>query len=76
MWFTCFGLAEQNYELPEEVLKELGIDTAKVKCTQIHAAQINRTVPVTDVGGTSCETINMAVLCRGVFGVNKVGYAL
>lgn len=28
--FTCFGLVEQNYELPEEVLKELGIDTVKI----------------------------------------------
>ena len=25
--FTCFGLVEQNYELPEEVMNELGVET-------------------------------------------------
>lgn len=74
--FTCFGLVEQNYELPDEVLKELGIDTVKIGRAKVGTTQIKRTEPITNVGRTSYETVNMTVLRRGVIGVNKIGYVL
>lgn len=74
--FTCFGLVEQNYELPDEVLKELGIDTIKIGRAKVGRTQIKRTEATTNIGRTSYETVNITVLRRGVIGVNKIGYVL
>lgn len=74
--FTCFGLVEQNYELPDEVLKELGIDTVKIDRSQISTTQISRTMTSANVDKISYETVNLTVLRRGVIGVNKIGYVL
>lgn len=74
--FTCFGLVEQNYELPDEVLKELGIDTIKISRAKVGRTQIKRTEATTNIGRTSYETVNITVLRRGVIGVNKIGYVL
>lgn len=72
--FTCFGLVEQNYELPEEYIKELGIDiaivnraivnTTHVNLVEVNRAELNQTKPV----------IVYKTLKRGLIGVNKVGY--
>lgn len=74
--FTCFGLVEQNYELPDEVLKELGIDTVKIGRAKVSTTQIAKIEPNSSVGRTSYETVNMTVLRRGVIGVNKIGYVI
>ena len=74
--FTCFGLVEQNYELPDEVLKELGIDTIKIGRAKVSTTQIAKIEPNSSVGRTSYETVNMTVLRRGVIGVNKIGYVI
>ena len=58
------------------VVKELGIDTVKIGRAKIGTTQIKRTEPITNVGRTSYETVNMTVLRRGVIGVNKIGYVL
>ena len=74
--FTCFGLVEQDYKLPDEVLKELGIDTIKVGRIQVNTTQIKRAESNANVCRTAYETVNMTVLRRGVIGVNKIGYVL
>lgn len=72
--FTCFGLVEQNYELPEEILKKLGIDLIPVDRTEISRAQILRPQITTTVDTAQYETIDIQVLRRGIIGVNKVGF--
>ncbi len=73
--FTCFGLVEQNYELPEEVLHEMGIETIPVPRTQVERIDVPRTqVMETSIEQSEYETIDITVLRRGVIGVNKVGY--
>ena len=75
--FTCFGLVEQNYELPDEVLKELGVETISIPRTQVERVDIPRTsVLSTSVSKSEYETINITSLRRGVIGVNKIGYIL
>ncbi len=75
--FTCFGLVEQDYELPEEVVKELGIDVIPIPRTEVEKIDVPRTdVFETDVERTEYETIDITVLRRGVIAVNKVGYVL
>ena len=73
--FTCFGLVEQDYELPEEVLDELGVETIPIPRTQINTITIPRTqVTTSSIQKTEYETIDITVLRRGVIGVNKIGY--
>ena len=72
--FTCFGLVEQNYELPDEVLKEMGISTVNVGRPKVKTSAVSRTKPTANVGRATYETIDITVLRRGVIGVNKIGY--
>lgn len=75
--FTCFGLVEQNYELPDEVLDELGVETISIPKTQIERINIPRTQTTTaSINKTEYETIDITVLRRGVIGVNKIGYVM
>ena len=75
--FTCFGLVEQNYELPGEVLHELGVETIPIPRTQIERVDIPKTQTLTaNLDRSACETIDITVLRRGVIGVNKIGYIM
>ena len=65
---------EQNYELPDEVLKEMGIDTVSVGRAKVKTSAVPRTQPIANIGRASYETIDITVLRRGVIGVNKIGY--
>lgn len=73
--FTCFGLVEQNYSLPEDVLHELGVETIPIPRTQVERIEIPRVQPfTTEISRPTYETIDITVLRRGVIGVNKIGY--
>ena len=75
--FTCFGLVEQNYELPDEVLQELGVETIPIPRTQVERINVPRTpTSTTSISKSEYETIDITVLRRGVIGVNKIGYVL
>ncbi len=72
--FTCFGLVEQDYTLPEEALRDMGIDVTPITRTEVRRAEINRMLLSEPVGRTPIDTIDIKVLHRGIIGVNKVGY--
>lgn len=72
--FTCFGLVEQNYELPEQVLKQLGIDTISIERIEPVQTEIKRFDVCNNVEQNNYETIDLTMLRRGVIGVNKIGY--
>ena len=73
--FTCFGLVEQNYELPEDVLHEMGVETIEMPRTRIETTEIPRVaIGASEIQKTNYETIDITVLRRGVIGVNKIGY--
>lgn len=75
--FTCFGLVEQNYELPDEILHELGVETIPIPRTQIDRIEIPRVeIPTINVNKSEYETIEITVLRRGIIGVNKIGYVM
>ena len=74
--FTCFGLVDQNYELPEQVLKDMGVDLAPVSRTSVGRTAITNTPIKASVARTNYETININVVRRGVIGVNRIGYVL
>lgn len=72
--FTCFGLVEQNYELPEEILHEMGVHTIPVPRTEVSRTGVNTNAIDTQVQRAEYETIDITVLKRGIIGVNKIGY--
>lgn len=73
--FTCFGLVEQNYELPDDVLQDLGVETIPIPRTTVERTPIPRTqTSTTSINTSEYETIDITVLRRGVIGVNKIGY--
>ncbi len=61
--FTCFGLVEQNYELPEDVLNELGIETIPIQRTKVERIDVPRTqISGTGIEISEYETIDMIPL--------------
>lgn len=75
--FSCFGLVDQDYELPPDVLEYIGIDTATIRRKEISHCDIPR-IQIDRVGieRTSGDTIDIMVLRRGVVAVNKIAYII
>lgn len=68
--FTCFGLVEQDYSIPEEALKDMDVDLAKIQMTNIQRANIQ----YANIKGANTNSIQLKMIRRGVFSLNKVGY--
>lgn len=70
---TFFGLVEQDYKLPIEVLDRVGLILAKVETADVVKTDVMRTNVIrTDVIRTKNE--NITILRRGVIGFRKIGY--
>ena len=74
--FTCFGLVSQDCTVPEELLKQLGIQTAPISRASVERAGICVLSPKARVERTALHTVNYKMVKRGVIGVNKIGYVL
>lgn len=74
--FTCFGLVDQNYEIPEDVLAKMGVHTIPIPRTEISRTEVNLASVNTYVNKSEYETVDITVLRRGIIGVNKIGYVL
>lgn len=75
--FTCFGLVEQDYQLPEEVLNSMGINTIKINQTPVHQTRISTAqISQASINRTNYETIGFTMPRRGIIRVNKVGYVV
>lgn len=73
--FTCFGLVEQNYELPEEVLLDMGLAITELSNILVKNTEIKRTqVKHTQVKYAQLATVQLVMVRRGVMGVNKIEY--
>lgn len=73
--FTMFGLVEQDYTLPKEVLEEIGIDTFNYETFEV--ASFNPDTFEFDkfqADTFNPDTLGIKFLRRGVIGVSKVGY--
>ena len=72
--FTCFGLVEQNYELPKELVEELGIDAAVINRTIVNTTDVNFASVNRATAEQNAPLISYKTLKRGLIGVNKIGY--
>lgn len=73
--FTAFGLVEQNYKIPEDVLKEVGFpifDPPKFETDMFTIKTFN--TPTFQYRKFKYKTIGINILKRGLIGVSSVGY--
>jgi len=73
--YTFFGLVDQNYELPEDIIYKLGLDinepeTIELDIIEPETIELDIIEPET----IELDTIDIVVLRRGIIGVNKIGY--
>lgn len=72
---TFFGLVDQNYELPQEILDEIGIDIFKYEkfdyeTFQYDSFQLDSFTP----DAFEYDKFGITIIRRGVIGVGKIGY--
>lgn len=74
---TMFGLVEQDYTLPEDIIKEIGIETFDYETFQADSFEPDTfTFDTFDFEAFQPENLDITFLRRGVIGVSKVGYAI
>lgn len=70
-----FGLVEQNYKLPKEVLEEIGIETFDYDTFEPEFFEANAFKPETyNLNTFEVDTLDILFLRRGIIEVSKVGY--
>ena len=73
--FTLFGLVDQDYELPEEVLKEIGIEVFEYEKFEFEPFEYEKfEYERFEYEQFEYEKLHTIFLRRGVIGVNCVGY--
>ncbi len=73
--FTMFGLVDQDYTLPDDVIKEIGISTFDYETFTPESFEIESFVADTfDVDTFNPDTLGITFLRRGVIGIDRIGY--
>lgn len=73
--FTLFGLVDQNYELPEEVLNEIGIEVFEYEKFEYEPFEYEKfEYEKFEYEQFEYEKLHTIFLRRGVIGVNCIGY--
>ena len=73
--FTMFGLVDQNYELPDKALEEIGIDVFQYEQFVFDEFQFDTfSFYEFSYHEIQLETLNIGILRRGVIGVSQIGY--
>ena len=72
---TFFGMVDQDYKLPEDVLKEIGIDVFEYEKMEYQKIEMTNFEPSRfEAERFSVPDIEITFLRRGVIGVSQVGY--
>ena len=73
--FTMFGLVEQNYKLPDYILRELGIKFLNFKILKPKKLEFKKLeFKKLEFKKLKFKTFKITILRRGVIGVSKIGY--
>lgn len=75
--FTCFGLVEQDYKIPDEILKNMNIKifdfrTFDLKSFDLRSFNFNSF----EFNSFKYETIGLRFMNRDVIGIFKIGYSI
>ena len=75
--FTMFGLVEQDYTLPKEVIEQMGIETFDYETFHYDTFEPESfSFDSFETDTFEPDTLDVTFLRRGVIGVSKVGYVL
>ena len=75
--FTMFGLVEQDYTLPKEIIEQMGIETFEYESFQYDTFEPEGfSFETFETDTFEPDTLDITFLRRGVIGVSKVGYVL
>ena len=73
--FTCFGLVDQDYTLPDEILERMGLKLKDLPQKTVRQKQLReKQIKYKTVREKHYETIDLLVVERGIIGVNTIGY--
>ena len=73
--YTCFGLVDQDYTLPDHVLKEIGVDVFEYEQYTIDIFEIEEfKIDEFTFNEFEYDKIDITFLRKGVIGVHKIGY--
>lgn len=74
--FTFFGIVDQDYELPDEVIKELGIEIFEIDEFVVQEFELEEfAFQPFQLEEFKLETFSITSLRRGVLKINQIGYA-
>ncbi|MCR5317761.1 MAG: hypothetical protein K6E22_05985 [Treponema sp.] len=73
--FTFFGIVDQDYRLPDDILNQIGVKTLSYDRIETKTLKF-KTLDVKTIETKQIETkkLDFAFVRRGVIGVNKIGY--
>lgn len=72
---TLFGLVEQDYRLPEDIIKEIGLETFEFETFNAETFEPDSFVFASfEPESIQPDTLGITVLRRGVIGVSRIGY--
>lgn len=73
--FTMFGLVEQDYTLPQEIIEQLGIETFNYETFEVDSFKVDTFEPASfEMETFEPDNLDIIYLRRGVIGVSKIGY--
>ena len=74
---TLFGLVEQDYKLPEDVLEEIGLETFDFDSFSADSFEPESfSYDTFDAETIQPDTLGIKMLRRGVIGVSRIGYVV
>ena len=72
---TLFGLVEQDYQLPEDIIEEMGLETFDFDTFSVDTFEADTFKFETfDAESIEPDTLGIRMLRRGVLGISKIGY--
>jgi hypothetical protein len=72
---TMFGLVEQDYKLPEDIIKDIGLETFDYESFEPDIFEVDSfEIETFDFDTIQPDNIGIKFLSRGVIGVSKIGY--
>ncbi len=74
---TLFGIVDQDYKLPDDILTEIGLETFDFESFQADSFEPETfTFETFETESIQPDTLGISMLKRGVIGVSRIGYVV
>ncbi len=73
--YSLFGIVKQDYELPVDILKQMGVNINEIERMKINYSNVNRSnIQRNAPSYNKVNRVKIVVLRRGVIAFHKIGY--